>query len=400
MGNLLTAELQKYYTRKGNRLLFSNGMTLNQLALEMWERLGCREIDASVVSRVIKGDRLITRNQLDVLAEILKLSSTETLRLREALIKDYSARIGFDENLIADENNADFDDIYETFSRLREIKYRDIVFTDSWLSELTDRIEAMLLSTFNSRLRKKLLELEAEILVEKILCFSIMQTKKISSSGLITLAAKLRAIGVELKNKDFLGMSYYEEGNNNYVRGKYQRALKILRKGLLTDFDSLDSGKTAALRSSLLTEAYLKDDGNFKAVKELLLKRIPILHPDLQCAVFEAIARGEALLNHPSEAGKFLSEAKEKLEFAETSKSERVNIRKVQIFLTEMESAKWIKGMFRREYLEKIGEEVVDISREHGFKRLEENAKDLLKDLTLTSQFGNYKHASIARGGW
>jgi hypothetical protein len=400
VSNHLSKELQKYYTREGNRVVFYNSMTLNQLALEMWEKLGYKEIDASVISRVINGERLITGNQLEAFVKILKISSTESLRLREALIRDYSERIGFDENLLEGKNRVDFDSIDEIFSRLKEIKLRDVNFTDSWLNELMDRAQEMLLSTFDSRLRKRILKLEGEILVEQILCFSVMQTKKISSSRLITLASRLRATGRELKNKDFLGMGYYEEGNNNYVRRNYQRALKLLKMGVLTDFDSLDSGKTSALRASLLTEAYLKDEANFQSVKGLLVKRAPILHIDLQCAVFEAIARGEALLGHSSEAGKFLSKATKIQEFLKVSKSERADIRRVQIVLTEMESAKWIKGMFGRVYLEKIGKEGMEISKEHGFKRLEENAKDLLKDLRLLSQPDDFKHTPLAKGGW
>lgn len=53
----LAKKLQQYYTKKGNRIIFSNGLTLNQLALEMWERLDYQGIDVSVLSRVIGGRR-------------------------------------------------------------------------------------------------------------------------------------------------------------------------------------------------------------------------------------------------------------------------------------------------------------------------------------------------------
>ncbi len=71
--------LQKYYQRQSNRIIFVNKMTLNQLALAMWERLGYQGVDASVLSRVINGERLLTPRQLEVFCEILKLEITVKL---------------------------------------------------------------------------------------------------------------------------------------------------------------------------------------------------------------------------------------------------------------------------------------------------------------------------------
>ena len=70
----LSKALQKYYLQKGNRIIFQNKMTLNQLAITMWERLGFKEIDASVLSRVINGERLFTIKQLEVFCEIVKIN--------------------------------------------------------------------------------------------------------------------------------------------------------------------------------------------------------------------------------------------------------------------------------------------------------------------------------------
>jgi hypothetical protein len=98
VSNLLTAELQKYYTREGNRLLFANGMTLNQLALEMWEKEGCRGVDASVVSRVISGERLFTYPQLLVFFKIMNLSKTEKIKLENSLLLSLGLRFGIKED--------------------------------------------------------------------------------------------------------------------------------------------------------------------------------------------------------------------------------------------------------------------------------------------------------------
>lgn len=58
----LASELQKFYHKVNNKLTFTNDMSLNQLALEMWTELGYEGMDASLLSRVIHGERLFTKN--------------------------------------------------------------------------------------------------------------------------------------------------------------------------------------------------------------------------------------------------------------------------------------------------------------------------------------------------
>lgn len=90
----LSEALQDYYTREGNRFRFRNGLTLNQLALAMWECLGFRQIDVSVLSRVLKGDRLLTPEQVGAFCAVLALSKEEEMRLLACLQQDHNARLG------------------------------------------------------------------------------------------------------------------------------------------------------------------------------------------------------------------------------------------------------------------------------------------------------------------
>jgi hypothetical protein len=74
-------------------VLFRNGQSLNQLALSMWERLGFQQIDASVLSRVLKGERLLTAPQLKAFCRLLGLSKKEEDYLFACLQQDYDARL-------------------------------------------------------------------------------------------------------------------------------------------------------------------------------------------------------------------------------------------------------------------------------------------------------------------
>jgi hypothetical protein len=46
MRQTIVSELGRYYVWAGSRIVFMNGMTLNQLALEMWDRLGGQGVAA------------------------------------------------------------------------------------------------------------------------------------------------------------------------------------------------------------------------------------------------------------------------------------------------------------------------------------------------------------------
>jgi len=98
LGNYLSNELQKYYTRMGRRIVFLNGMTLNKLAWEMWEKLGYREIDPSVISRVLKGERIFDFKQLSVFANLIKIKGQEKKKLERALYEEMSSRYGLGED--------------------------------------------------------------------------------------------------------------------------------------------------------------------------------------------------------------------------------------------------------------------------------------------------------------
>jgi len=90
--NHLAKELGKYYRRERNKFVFVNGMTLNKLAWEMWERLDYKEVDPSVLSRVINGERLLTFDQLLTFIEILGISQKNKRLLMEAFFLDLSKR--------------------------------------------------------------------------------------------------------------------------------------------------------------------------------------------------------------------------------------------------------------------------------------------------------------------
>lgn len=64
------------------------------MALQMWELLDFSEIDHSVLSKVIHGERLFTFKQLSVFCKLMKLSQIQRNVLFDALINDKMANEG------------------------------------------------------------------------------------------------------------------------------------------------------------------------------------------------------------------------------------------------------------------------------------------------------------------
>jgi hypothetical protein len=74
VGKLLASVLENYYQEKGNSFVFANGMTLNELAVEMDFRLNEKygeSFDNSILSRARKGKRTLTHTQAEIFCEIL-----------------------------------------------------------------------------------------------------------------------------------------------------------------------------------------------------------------------------------------------------------------------------------------------------------------------------------------
>jgi hypothetical protein len=89
----LSEAIKRYYVREGNRITFRDSRSLNQLAFAMWEWLGCQQIDPSVLSRVLKGERLFTGSQLKAFCVLLSLSKNEEQNLFSCLHHDLNVSL-------------------------------------------------------------------------------------------------------------------------------------------------------------------------------------------------------------------------------------------------------------------------------------------------------------------
>ena len=89
MESHLSAEIRRYFVKRGNRYVFRNGMSLNRLAIES-------EIESATLSRVISGERGLSSEQVHAFCRVVGLDERERWELQHAAAVDHCERIGFE----------------------------------------------------------------------------------------------------------------------------------------------------------------------------------------------------------------------------------------------------------------------------------------------------------------
>jgi hypothetical protein len=381
--SLLSDELRKYYTRKGNRLLFVNKMTLNQLALAMWEKLGFQGIDASVLSRVVSGERTFTPRQADVFCKITSLSKTDTLRIKEATFLELASRFGIQEDFFR-KRQKNFSDIVQiNIDQIHTIRMKDEpTIAEEWADEILEKLNnEICLETDNNR-RTILIEQEGQLMIEKMhASLATSKFKDIVKKG-NEISAALEEIAAVSKNVRFYEESLLNLGAINYLTLEYQKTILPLEKVVLMNVP--ESRKALSLRMIMLSSAYTHNLDIFHKAKTTLIKNVAYYDQSLLCEIFEGLARSSAILGNKIEAGNFLDKSWRYLNELEKNNGEGVIFRKLQLIRTEIEIFK-ILGIRRESEIERLGLEGLEIARKYKYNRYETTIKNKLDSVLNTN---------------
>jgi len=90
----LAGALANYSQRNKGKVIFRTGLSLNKLALAMWEQSEFCGIDASILSKVLSGKRLFTPLQLNVFCKVLNIKHGDREYLFYCLHKDQYLKNG------------------------------------------------------------------------------------------------------------------------------------------------------------------------------------------------------------------------------------------------------------------------------------------------------------------
>lgn len=379
--NLLAKKLQKYYTRKGNRFVFPNGISLNQLSLEMWEKLGYKGIDASVLSRVIDGERLFTVRQVDAFCEALSLSENDRRELIEGMSVDLAERYGLTFNLHSGGSSYVGDILEENVKKIREARLSDaIVFASGWAEDLREVLREQIADEKNTTYRSRLFLLLAKLLRELGHLKLGTSLAKSLSEELGPAASELIKVGEILKDESIVGNGYSFIGTVYYVLKDYAKAVTSLEKVVAQIEDPEE--KCFCIRLLALSYAYLGKKEEFLRIKKEMMFLENQLSSNERCELYEGLGRGLALIGYKKESEYFMRKSADTLRMIEKQKSSWRIARKLQLTRTQIEVGMVNGDRAMMRDAEFVGTESVRISKMFGYNSFGEKIQNLLVRLS------------------
>lgn len=364
------ATLSDYYSRVGNRVLFRGGLSLNRLALEMWERLDYSGIDPSVISRVLRGERLFTMRQADVFCKVLDLDHEDTGKLKNALMNELIVRMGWG-NFVADlENKSFLDLVRDNVNKIDRIRNEGLPnLALEWSELINDEIEEKISTMVEKTHIEQILKLHASIL--KIQSRALLDggSARDISFRFPAISKKLNKISKVLKDRNIYGYANYVSGNLLYIRGEYKRMLPFAQKAYEYILDD-EIIKHVKLKDIGIYYANSNQKSRFEELKtKTALDIRKMVSKDLTCELMEGMAAGDIVLGNEKSARKWLHEAWKVVDDMEVEKSGMRKIRMVQLTRTNLLFYRRFRTGQVSSEMVRIAKEAIFISDQLGFVR-------------------------------
>lgn len=281
----LSEALKKYYKQEGKTLLFNKDISLSNLSLQMWENLGFHKVDASVLSRVLKGKRLFTPSQLQVFCHILAMPKSEEEFLFQCLSKDYFQRdnVTIDSHLVSEN---DLFDIFESLaSHATKLFYKgesqQVIQQSDTINTLYEKISPNKLS--KPRL-EKLFEAYGYFIFLKERSVAGTVTQHIAAQSIISTAHMLTALSEQYQLKNLYSYAQILFADVWYMYGSYstKQQTENFKKAILHSshaFSLLEDGHTeklSALRILIASACYIRDDATIQYAERAAQTLLPI----------------------------------------------------------------------------------------------------------------------------
>lgn len=304
----LARELSYYYVRKNNRILFKNTFTLNRLAIEMYEKLGYTQIDSSVISRVLKGERLFTPQQLETFCHILQIPEEGQINLFRALQEDHLQKKGYQKKGLIHFSNHDKIDVIDDLIREAFLVYYDgrclplkrlINITDTYIRQLSEKSLSEPQLQKLQELQGLHLYLSGRFIGCMGLTDSIIPEMRTVSNALFSLSDTAKISKLTAYANILLSDAYYIAGGYSTDENKkkfYQESIVYGKKSLPL-LDDKDHNKVLALRNMAASAVYLGDERTFLSLKktaEEIIERQPLENRVYTLQFCATIATGDA----------------------------------------------------------------------------------------------------------
>lgn len=287
----LSRKLENYYRRDGNRFRFKNNRSLNELAMEMWEKLHYRQMDPSILSKVVNGKKLFSLKQLNIFCDILKISSKERKTLQRLLMKDLMISKGF-----SIEQNVEIENSNQFLIRL--LYMSETLRINGHPHNALALFQHIIPSEQNKKLFIRFLNEKARLYGETAFQKqTIGQIKKLNEQSF--------ELAKDIKQQHVLEMAYVTYGGALYLEEKWKESSEFLE----LHYRSVSKHtKMEFLRTLLLDYAHLQNEQQFKVTFKkaiYMLEKYGDTKNDFIASLLESIIRSLTILDLTNEARTF-----------------------------------------------------------------------------------------------
>lgn len=362
-------------------------MNLNQLALEMWERLGCCEIDASVVSRVLKGKRSFTFEQIEVFCRILKLNSQQINQLKDAYWMDLADKFGCDFQKRYFSAKEVVENAKKDFSMIQKLKASDEpVLTEEFVDLTVNKLDKKIRRSSDESVVRQLLEIKGKVLFQRSYCATMNRKPAVASRENFKTAKEILKIGKLLKNPQIISYGYSAMGADVFYHIKdYASQTKYLFKSANTFTIETEGGEfttMSPLRDLLIGLSLMGKEDEFEVVKDKVMQVIPLLERNigLTCQMWEGLARAEFSLANEKQGLKYLQEAWVTNRIMEKNNNKHFLWRKGQLVRTQLIANRKMKFGIDANFRTMAKNTAIELSK-RGYYRYSQNINELLSSI-------------------
>lgn len=275
---------------------------------EVWERLGFKGFDSSILSKALSGERLLGLAQLNALCDLLSLPNHEKKYLEECLQIDHIQRYGFDIVHTTYKDKPYLDLLEASIAQISTLdrtgQVKDVVeFSEVVIRSLKLKLDRL----HEDKVRRNVLYMFGDVVRFYSENMYYYKSSKFIYPDKARSVRWLQKIALELKSSQYLELSKFKLAEIYYVNRDSRKALKIFNRvdlDVLPDYEKLIGLKDLAVSLALTNQLF-----EYELVKSKLLTLVGIHLLDYQVAVFDGLARCEALFSRFSLAVEYLETA-------------------------------------------------------------------------------------------
>lgn len=378
----LERELRKYFSEVGREIIFNNGWNLSAVAGEMGDKLlqrtGKSSVDASVLSKVIRSqeNRSLSPLALDILCDILGVSSRARLNLHNAAHQDYCLRHEVEVDLsISPYAVENLGDHLETVKKIRRQGNTDLAIERAGL--LGFRLRNEIANNPESKALRPLKTILAHAIFEQAQAYNETNVPRTNCTYTDRVKSEMHDLAQDLDDPELYGLRLLHLGSFHYIRQEFEIAVPLFMDAedlLIEPHHQLE-----VLRGLALSWANLDDEDRFAGIemraRELIAEGNWHSLPRV-CGILEGIGRALGLLGE-SRGFDVLRESEDLYSGLE-SRTEHEPLRVIQIAMSRVILAKKLeRGNWQ--LLEEEARKALELADMYGYVRYKSPILGLLE---------------------